>query len=84
MAGFRALVARLRRRQIRPARIDSLGTVLDAASETGAIVQIPGLAHWLYEPQQPSDTDYRASIDGGFTESFEDFCARISRTEATS
>lgn len=82
MAGIHALVARLRGRRIRPARVDSLGTVLDAASETGAVVQIPGITRWLYG-QQP-DSDYRASLDGGFTESFEDFCARISRTEAAS
>ena len=83
MVGLRALVARLRRRQIRPARIDSLGTVLDAASETGAVVQIPGITRWLYGAEQ-EQADYRASLDGGLTESFEDFCARISRTEATS
>ena len=83
MAGLRNLVARLRRRQIRPARIDSLGTVLDAASETGAVVQIPGITRWLYDAEQER-ADYRASLDGGLTESFEDVCARISRTEATS
>lgn len=83
MAGLRALVARLRRRGTRPARIDSLGTVLDAASETGAVVQIPGITRWLYDAEQER-ADYQASLDGKFTESFEDFCARISRTEAAS
>lgn len=83
MAGLRALIARLRGHRISPARVDSLGTVLDAAAETGSVVQIPGIAHWLYG-ERPVDADYRASIDGGFTESFEDYCARISRTEAAS
>lgn len=68
---------------LRAARVDSLGTVLDAASETGAVVRIPGLTHWLYSAEQEG-ADYRASLDGKFTESFEDFCARISRTEAAS
>lgn len=81
MARLRSLIARLRGRRIRPARVDSLGTVLDAAAETGAVVQIPGIAHWLYG-EHPADADFRASLDGGFTESFEDYCTRISRTEA--
>lgn len=28
---------------------------------------------------RPVDTDYQASIDSGLTESFEDFCQRISK-----
>lgn len=83
MAAFRALVARLRWRKPRLARIDSLGTILDAASETGAVIMVPGVTSWLYGTEQER-ADYRASIDGKFTESFEDYCARISRTEAVS
>lgn len=45
---------------------------------------VPGLAAWLGREQPPADPDFQASIDGGFTESFEDYCTRISRTEATS
>ena len=82
MAGFRTLVARLRRRPALPAQGDSLGTVLAAASETGAVVTIPGLLHWLGREQASDDADFRASIDGGFTESLEDFCARISKADA--
>ncbi|MER8004827.1 hypothetical protein [Streptomyces sp. NPDC094149] len=81
MATLRTLIARLRGRRIRLARVDSLGTVLDAAAETGAVVQIPGIAHWLYG-EHPVDSDYQQSVDGGFTESFEDYCTRISRQEA--
>ena len=84
MAGFRALVARLRRRGVQPAPVDSLGVLLNAAAETGATVTIPGLAAWLGREQPTTDADFRASIDGGLTESFEDFCARISRTEVAS
>lgn len=45
---------------------------------------VPGIAAWLGRSQRPADPDFQASIDGGFTESFEDYCARISRTETAS
>lgn len=61
----------------------SLDAVLAAASETGAVVSIPGLLHWLGRDRHDIDPDFRASVDGGFTESFEAFCERISRTEAS-
>jgi hypothetical protein len=79
-----AAVARLLRRNHRQlAPVDSLGVVLDAAAETGAVVTIPGLAAWLGRDRQDLDPDFQASIDGKFTESFEDYCDRISR-EVTS
>jgi hypothetical protein len=43
---------------------------------------VPGLASWLGRETAPDDTDFHASLDGGFTESFEDYCDRISRAEA--
>lgn len=85
MDRIRALAARLlRRSRLQPAPVDSLGVVLAAASETGAVVTIPGIAAWLGCEHPAIDADFRASLDGGFTESFEDYCARISRTEAAS
>lgn len=69
----------LRRNRRQPATVDSLGVVLDAAAETGAVVNIPGLLHWLGRDPAVETADYRASLDGGFTESFEDYCTRISR-----
>lgn len=60
----------------------SLDAVLAAAAETGAVVAIPGLLRWLGRDPHSSETDFRASIDGGFTESFEDYCTRISRRAA--
>lgn len=59
-----------------------LDALLEAATETSAVVSLPGLLHWLGREPQPIDLDFKASLDGGFTESFEDYCARISRTEA--
>jgi glyoxylate carboligase len=79
-----AVASRLLRRNRRPAAVDSLGVVLAAASETGAVVTIPGLAAWLGYETAPDDADFMASIVGGFTESFEDYCTRISRKEAAS
>ncbi|MFJ6729452.1 hypothetical protein ACIQPQ_31570 [Streptomyces sp. NPDC091281] len=38
----------------------------------------PGLLRAL-GVTRPADPDFQASIDGGFTESFEDFCNRISK-----
>ena len=64
--------------------VDSLDTILQAATETGAVITIPGLLHWLGRESVTPDADFRASVDGGFTESFEDYCTRISRTEAAS
>lgn len=61
---------------------EALDSVLAAASETGAVVAIPGLLHWLGREPHTSDTDFRASLDGGFTESFEDYCTRISKETA--
>lgn len=43
---------------------------------------VPGLLNWLGVKPHTPEPDYTASIDGGFTESFEDYCTRISRTEA--
>lgn len=63
---------------------ESLDSLLEAASEAGAVVSIPGLLHWLGRDQGAEAADFRASLDGGFTESFEDYCNRISRTEAVS
>ncbi|MFF1544140.1 hypothetical protein [Streptomyces sp. NPDC058291] len=51
---------------------------LDAVLAAGGTVKVPGLLHWLgYD--RSTDPDFRASIDGGFTESFEDYCIRISQ-----
>ena len=60
----------------------SLDAILAAASETGAVVTIPGLLNWLGRDPHASEKDFRASVDGGFTESFEDYCTRISRRAA--
>lgn len=73
---------RLVHRGRRPVGSDSFGVVLAAASETGAVVTIPGLLHWLGQEQRPVDPDFKASIDAGFTESYEAFCARISKEPA--
>jgi hypothetical protein len=62
---------------------EALDAVLAAASETGAVVTIPGLLRWLGRDPHASQEDFRASIDGRFTESFEDYCARISRKPTT-
>ena len=48
--------------------------------EDAAPVIVPGLLSGLGLTRRV-DPDFQASIDGGFTESLEDFCARISRTE---
>jgi hypothetical protein len=60
--------------------VDSLDTLLEAASETGAVVAIPGLLHWL--GRETPDTDFTASIESGLTEGYEAYCERITRTEA--
>lgn len=41
-------------------------------------VIVPGLLGWLGLDRTP-DPDFQASVDGGFTESFEAFCERISK-----
>ena len=64
------------------ATVDQLGTVLAAASETGAPLTVPGIAAWLGRETDPDDTDFMASLAGEFTESFEAFCERISKQEA--
>ncbi|MGW0584468.1 hypothetical protein ACWD25_53225 [Streptomyces sp. NPDC002920] len=46
-----------------------------------APVIVPGLLAALGITRRPADPDYQASIDGGFTESFEDYCNRISQKE---
>jgi len=63
---------------------ESLDSVLGAAAETGAVVIIRGISDWLGREHAPDDDDFMASLVGGFTESFEDFCDRISRKEAAS
>jgi hypothetical protein len=78
-----ATVARLLGRKPRQtATVDALGTVLAAASETGALVTVPGVTAWLGRETAPDDMDFMASLAGGFTETFEDFCDRISKQEA--
>jgi hypothetical protein len=76
-------VARLLGRKPRQtATVDQLGTVLAAASETRAALTVPGIAAWLGRETAPDDTEFTASLVGGFTETFEDFCDRISKQEA--
>lgn len=53
---------------------------LDAILASGSPVKVPGLLDWLGLDRAP-DPDFQASIDGGFTESFEDYCTRISKEE---
>jgi len=78
-----AAAARLLGRKPRQAAtVDQLGTVLAAASETGAPLTVPGVAAWLGHETDPDDTEFMASLAGGFTETFEDFCNRISKQEA--
>lgn len=47
-------------------------------------VIVPGLLAALGITRRPVDPDFQLSVDGGFTESFEAFCERISRTETAS
>ena len=83
MAAIARMAARLWRRNRRQlAAVDPIGVVLDAASEPGAVVAIPGLAAWLGYETAPADDDFMVFLVGGFTESFEDYCTRISRKEA--
>ncbi|WP_405673140.1 hypothetical protein [Streptomyces sp. NBC_01530] len=57
-------------------------TVLDLPPMPGDAtpVILPGLLSGLGVTKR-TDPDFTASLDGGFTESFEDYCTRISRTE---
>jgi len=71
----------LRRHQPRTAPVDAFGVVLAAASETGAVITIPGLAAWLGHETASDDADFMTSLASGFTESFEDYCDRISCKE---
>lgn len=64
------------------APVDSFDAILEAASETGAVVAIPGLLHWLGFQPRTVDPAFTASIESGLTESFEAYCERISRMEA--
>jgi hypothetical protein len=50
--------------------------------EDAAPVIVPGLLSGLGLARRPVDPDFQASIDGKFTESFEEFCDRMSRKEA--
>lgn len=58
----------------------SMDALLAAAAETGAAITVPGLLNWLGRSQSV-DPDFKASIDSGLTESFEDYCTRISQKE---
>ncbi|WP_405747693.1 hypothetical protein [Streptomyces canus] len=49
--------------------------------DTADPVILPGLLTALGIKKR-TDPDFQASIDGGFTESFEDYCTRISQKEA--
>jgi len=44
-------------------------------------VIVPGLLTALDLVRRPADPDFQASIDGCFTESFEDYCQRISKEQ---
>lgn len=80
-----AAVALLRRRRPVPTSpTDPFDALLAASVETGGVITVPGIAAWLGRGTRTVDPDFTASVDGGFTESFEDFCARISRTETAS
>jgi hypothetical protein len=72
----------LGRKPRQTATVDQLGTVLAAASETRAALTVPGISAWLGRETAPDDTEFMASLAGGFTETFEDFCERISKQEA--
>jgi hypothetical protein len=51
-------------------------TALEAVIGAPRLV-VPGIAGWL------GKTNFQRSIDDGLTESFEDFCTRISKTTPT-
>ena len=56
----------------------SLDALLAAAAETGAVIAIPGLLNWLGR-ERSTDPDFTASVDDGFTESYEAYCTRTSK-----
>jgi len=47
-----------------------------------APVIVPGLLAALGITRRQPDPDFTASVDGGFTESYEAYCDRISKEEA--
>ena len=49
--------------------------------DTADPVIVPGLLAALGLTRRTVDPDFQASIDGGFTESYEDYCQRISQKE---
>lgn len=51
--------------------------------DTADPVIVPGLLTALGVTRRQTDPDFQASIDGGFTESFEDYCTRISQKETS-
>ncbi len=58
-------------------------TILDLPPmpDTADPVILPGLLTALGIKKR-TDPDFQASIDGGFTESFEAYCERISKADA--
>ncbi|WP_405964778.1 hypothetical protein OG713_34580 [Streptomyces sp. NBC_00723] len=46
-------------------------------------VIVPGLLTGLGITRRAVDRDFQASLDSGLTESFEDYCTRISAKEAS-
>jgi hypothetical protein len=59
-------------------------TILDLppTAEDAAPVILPGLLTALGITQRTADPDFQASIDSKLTESYEDYCDRISKAEA--
>lgn len=55
---------------------------LPAMPDTAPPVLAPGLLAALGVTPRPK-SDFQQSMDAGFTETFEDYCARISRKEAS-
>ncbi|MGW1949940.1 hypothetical protein ACWCRC_37245 [Streptomyces sp. NPDC001940] len=49
---------------------------LETAIDAGFLI-VPGISNWL------GKSDFQESLDSGLTESFEDYCARISKQEAS-
>jgi len=82
---FAAVAARLRRRpQVRTSPTDPFDAILAASVETGGVITVPGIAAWLGRATSTVDPDFTASIEGEFTEGYEAYCERISKTEAAS
>lgn len=50
--------------------------------DDAAPVVLPGLLAALGVTRRQPDPDFTASIDAGLLESYEDYCARISKQEA--